>query len=105
MAPQVTATSVSGSAAYPFSSASMRATPARNSGMPGCRVYFPAEGSLRRAEHTASTTKSGVAKEGTPCPRDTQPPTSAASMGIRLVSEILMRRTRRVSPGRLMNPP
>ena len=67
--------------------------------MPVCRVYLPLAGSSRRARHTASTTAGGVANEGTPWPRLTQPPTRAASWAMSLVAEAVMARTRRLTEG------
>ena len=58
--------------------------------MPGWSEYLPADGESRRARQTASTTWGGVAKDGTPWPRDTQSFMPLASMGMSLVAEILI---------------
>ena len=65
--------------------------------MPVCRVYLPLAGSSCRTRHTAATTAGGVANEGTPWPRLTQPPMRAASWAMSLVAEAVMARTRRLT--------
>ena len=97
MPPTVQQSSVSGSRCTPFSSASSRAMRWRRAGMPVCRVYLPLAGSSCRTRHTAATTAGGVANEGTPWPRLTQPPMRAASWAMSLVAEAVMARTRRLT--------
>ena len=96
MPPTVMQISLSGSISTFLSVKRCCASLWRKAGKPVCRVYLPMAGLCCKAFDTAAIIAGGVAKDGTPWPKETQSPTCAAAMAMFLVAEGAMAVTLRL---------